>query len=327
MLSRVAHLIYWMSRYVERAENVARSMEVNNYLSLDIDGTEQQQWQPMIEASGSARDFTERYDSASRENVIQFLAFDRLYPNSILSCLAMARENARAVRSSLPSEMWEQLNRMYLFVAQLSTQSGVFDNPHEFFTRIKLGSQLFIGISEVAMTHDEAWYFCRLGQALERADQTTRLLEVKHFLLLPDGGSKDLAISDIHWAALLRSVSAFEMYRKRHGEIRPDGIMAFLLLEQHFPRAVLYCLNQAEHLLGCIIGAPNGNPAANAATQRLGRLRSSLAYSSVQEIVQEGLHIYLDQVQTQLTQVDDALYNTFFAPLQVSRTSPEPAGE
>lgn len=326
MLSRVAHSIYWMGRYIERAENVARSMEVNNYLSLDFGGTEEDQWQPLVDISGSAADFRTRYHAATKEDVIQFLAFDRSNPNSILSCLQMGRENARAIRSVLPSEMWEQINRMYLYVSQLSSQTGVFDNPHEFFTRLKLGSQLFIGISEVAMTHDEAWHFCRLGQALERADQTTRLLDVKHFLLLPSPDHVGLAMNDIQWAALLRSASAFEMYRRKFGEIHPEKIIAFLLLDQVFPRAVLYCLNRAEACLQDITGTSAGS-FSNPAMQCLGKLRSGLAYTSVFEILQEGLHAYLDGVQAQLITLGGALYHTYFAPVQAKPSPPRLEGD
>ncbi len=325
MLSRVAHSIYWMSRYIERAENVARSMEVNNYLSLDLVDSEEDQWQPLVDISGSGGAFRATYQTATKDNVIQYLAFDRSNPNSILSCLQMGRENARAVRSVLPSEMWEQINRMYLFVSQLSRQTGVFDDPHEFFTRLKLGSQLFVGISEVAMTHDEAWQFGRLGQALERADQTTRLLDVKHFLLLPSTDRVGLAINDILWAALLRSASAFEMYRRKYGEIHPERIIAFLLLEQTFPRAALYCLNRAESCLRSITGTAEGY-FRDGAMQRLGKLRSRLAYSSVQEIMQEGLHTYLDGMQSQLNQLDDDLYHTYFAPVQAKPAEDRSAG-
>ncbi len=326
MLSRVAHSMYWMSRYIERAENVARSMEVNNYLSLDLGGTEEDQWQPLVDISGSGGAFRACYTVASKENVIQYLSFDRSNPNSILSCLQMGRENARAIRSVLPSEMWEQINRMYLFVSQLSHQDGVFDNPHEFFTRLKLGSQLFVGISEVAMTHDEAWQFGRLGQALERADQITRLLDVKHFLLLPSPEHVGLAMNDILWAALLRSASAFEMYRRKFGEIHPERIIAFLLLDQTFPRAVLYCLNRAESCLHSITGTAEGY-FSNPAMQRLGKLRSGMAYSSVPEILQEGLHTYLDGIQAQLNRLDNDLYHTFFAPVQAQPAANRQEGE
>lgn len=315
MLSRVAHVLYWMGRYIERAENVARSMEVNNYLSLDIGNREEDQWGPLIDISGSAGSFRLQYEVASKENVIQFLAFDRANPNSILSCLQMGRENARQIRSVLPSEMWEQINRMYLYVSQVSKQSRVFDDPHEFFTRLKLGSQLFVGISEVAMTHDEAWQFCRLGQELERADQTTRLLDVKHFLLLPSPEHVGLAINDILWAALLRSASAFEMYRRKHGEIQPAKIISFLLLDQTFPRSVLYCLNRAEGCLRAITGTAKGHY-SNPAMQRLGKVRSGLAYASVEEVMAEGVHEYLDRMQAQLNALDNDLYATFFAPAE-----------
>ena len=317
MLSRVANSMYWMSRYIERAENVARSIEVNSHMTLDLPGEHEAQWMPLVTIAGSEQLFLSRYDEATAENVIQFLAFDRENPNSIISCLSAARENARAIRSNITSEMWEQINRMYLFVNQAASNTSVFETPHEFYTRLKLGSHLFIGIMEVTMTHSEGWHFSRMGRTLERADQTSRLLDVKYFILLPTVDHVGLSVDDIQWAAVLRSASAFEMYRQKYGVILPDRIVEFLLLDREFPRAVLYCLSRADESLRAITGTQEG-AFRSLPEQRLGQLRSDMNYVRVEEIIAAGLHEYLDNLQLRLNKVGEAIYDTFFSLRPVS---------
>ncbi len=321
MLSRDANSMYWMSRYIERAENVARTIEVNSHMTLDLPGEEHTQWGPLVTIAGASDLFSTRYDEANQKNVIHFLAFDRDNPNSIISCLGAARENARAVRSSITSEMWEQINRMYLYVNETSTNARVFESPHEFYTRLKLGSHLFLGITEVTMTHGEGWHFCRLGRALERADQATRLLDVKYFILLPTVDHVGLSVDDIQWAAVLRSGSAFEMYRRQYGVIAPDKVVEFLLLDREFPRAVLYSLNRAEESLRAITGSLEGT-FQSVPEQRLGQLRSDLTYMRVEEIIASGLHEFLDNFQKRLITVGDAIYDNFFSLRPVSGIHP-----
>lgn len=320
MLSRVANSMYWMSRYIERAENVARSIEVNSHMTLDLPGEEQAQWKPLVTIAGADDLFWSRYEEASQKQVIHFLAFDRDNPNSIISCLGAARENARAVRSSITSEMWEQINRMYLYVNQASLSADVFESPHEFYTRLKLGSHLFLGITEVTMTHGEGWHFCRMGRTLERADQTSRLLDVKYFILLPTVDHVGLSVDDIQWAAVLRSGSAFEMYRQKYGVILPERIVEFLLLDREFPRAVLYCLNRAEESMRAITGSHEGT-FQSLPEQRLGQLKSDLTYMRVEEIIAGGLHEFLDTFQFRLNAVGDAIYDNYFSLRPISGMS------
>ena len=184
MLSRVADSIYWMGRYVERAENVARFVDVNLNLMLDAPTGVDQQWQPLVNITGDHEGFTKRYGEATQEKVIQFLTFDRENPNSILSCLRAARENARSVREIISSEMWLQLNQFYLMVNSAAVTTNGHETPHDFFTEVKLASHLFAGVTDSTMTHGEAWHFCQLGRKLERADKTSRILDVKYFILL-----------------------------------------------------------------------------------------------------------------------------------------------
>ena len=313
MLSRVANSIYWMHRYVERAENVARFVNVDHHLSLDLNSSSTEQWQPLVETTGDRQDFVERYGLATRETVVAFLTFDLDNPNSILSCLLAARENARSVQEVISSEMWEQINKFYLMVRQASTRPQILiDSPHDFFTEVKTASQQFVGVTDVTMSHGEGWHFGRMGRLLERADKTSRILDVKYFILLP--GLEDVAmpIDEIQWGAVLKSASGLEMYRKRFGRIDPAQVADFLILDREFPRAVHYCVIFAEASLIAITGTPLGT-FLNVAEQRLGRVRSELNYVHIQEIMQSGLHEFLDSFQLKLNEVDDAIYETFFA--------------
>ncbi|MDB6016973.1 MAG: hypothetical protein JWR19_1462 [Pedosphaera sp.] len=312
MLSRVADSIYWMSRYVERAENVARFVDVNLNLMLDSPSGAAQQWQPLVNITGDHADFTKRYQESTQHNVTQFLTFDRDNPNSIISCLRAARESARSVREIISSEMWLQLNSFYLMVNSAATSGKFLGSPHDFFTEVKLSSHLFTGVTDATMTHGEGWHFCRLGRKLERADKTSRILDVKYFILLRSAEDVGTPFDDVQWAAVLRSASAFEMYRKRHGRISPKGIVEFLLLDTEFPRAIRYCLNAARDSLHAISGTPIGTY-RKPAEKLLGQLCSDLAYANVDDAMTEGLHEYLDILQTKMNLVSTRIYETLFA--------------
>jgi len=312
MLSRVADSIYWMSRYIERAENVARFIDVTLNLMLDMPMGSIQQWQPLVDTSGDAREFARRYGTATQQRVIQFLTFDHDYPNSICACLKAARENARSVREVISSEMWEQLNEFYLMVSAAAADSYTLNDPQDLFASVKMSSHEFAGVTDATMTHNEGWHFCRLGRHLERADKTSRILDVKYFLLLPTAADVGTTYDDIQWAAVLRSASAFEMYRKRYGRMVPERIVEFLLLDREFPRAIQHCLMTARESVHAISGTPAGM-FRNPVEQLLGELCSGLAYAQVDEIVGSGLHEYLDSLQTRLNSVGAGIHETFFA--------------
>ena len=312
MLSRVADSVYWMSRYVERAENVARFIDVNFQLMLDEAGGEDRQWQPLVNTSGDHEDFNKRYGTASQENVIKFLTFDCANPNSILSCLRKARENARTVREIISSEMWLQINRSFLKVNAAAEASNWLDSANEFFSEVKEASHLFTGITDATMAHNEAWHFCRLGRMLERADKTSRMLDVKYYILLRSTDDVGSAFDDIQWAAVLRSASAFEMYRKRHGRISPHGVVEFLILDREFPRAIQFCLVAARDSLHAISGTPLGT-FRYPPERLLGQLCSDLSFANLEEIIAHGLHEYLDDLQTKVNAVGAGIYETFFA--------------
>jgi uncharacterized alpha-E superfamily protein len=310
MLARVADSIYWMSRYVERAENVARFIEVNLNLMLDLPAGAAQQWQPLVATTGDSEEFAKRYDTATQQNVFQFLTFDEENVNSIRSCLRLARENARSVREIISSEMWENLNEFYLRVN--SAEAGSRTDPQDVLRAIKRSGHLFTGVTDATMTHNESWHFCQLGCMLERADKTSRILDVKYFLLLPTAADVGTTSDDIQWAAVLRSASAFEMYRKRHGRIAPERVVEFLLFETEFPRAIQYCLQRARTSVHAISGTPAGM-FRHPVERLFGELCSELAYARVEAIISGGLHEYLDRLQTRINQIGGEISETFFA--------------
>ena len=312
MLSRVADSIYWMSRYVERAENVARFIDVNLNLMLDSTGVLDQQWQPLVNISGDHAEFAKRYDVASQHNVIYFLTFDKDNSNSIISCLRAARENARSVREIISSDMWLQLNSFYLMVNSAADSGMYSDSPMEFFNQVKLASHLFLGLTDATMTHGEGWHFSRLGRMLERADKTSRILDVKYFILLRSVADVGTPFDEVQWAAVLRSASAFEMYRKCHGRILPESIVEFLLLNPEFPRAIRFCLDEARDSLHAISGTPVGTY-RKSPEKLLGQLCSDLAYANVEDVMKDGLHEYLDGLQTMMNSVSTGIFETFFA--------------
>jgi len=312
MLSRVADSIYWMSRYVERAENVARFVDVNLTLMLDTPDAGGGQWQPLVNISGDEEDFTKRYGQPTRENVLKFLTFDKENPNSILSCLRAARHNARSVREIISSEMWLNLNKFFLRV-NVALETGLqLASLHEFFSDVKLGSHLFNGITDATMTHGEGWHFSRLGRELERADKTSRIVDVKYFILLRSLSDVGTALDDIQWAAVLRSASAFEMYRKDRGRITPKGVVDYLVLNRLFPRAIHSSLLAARDSLHSISGTALGT-FKNVPEKLLGQLCSEMSYTSVDEIINEGLHEYIDALQDKINQIGAGVFETFFA--------------
>jgi uncharacterized alpha-E superfamily protein len=313
MLSRLADSLYWMSRYVERAENVARFIDVNTWLSLDLPAGYQEQWSPLISTTGEDALFAKHYEAASKRNVIHFLTFDTRNPNSILSAVTAARENARLARQYITLESWERLNRFY-FTIQNGARSAArgFEPGQDFFSDVMAASHLFLGTIYATMSHNEGWHFCRLGRLIERADKTSRILDTKYYLLLPSIDSVGTPYDDLMWAAVLRSTSAFEMYRKRFQQISPDRIVEFLVLDREFPRAIHYCVVAAEASLHAISGTPIGT-FGNPAEQHIGRVSAELNYIQVREIINRGLHEFLDDIQIRLNMVGDAVQNAFFA--------------
>jgi uncharacterized alpha-E superfamily protein len=322
MLSRVADSIYWMNRFIERAENVSRFLDVNLNMLLDMPAGVRQQWEPLVATTGDREFFKEHYGEASGESVTQFLVFDRNYPNSVLSCLQKARENARSVREVISSEMWEQVNSFCMMVSDAPRDLSLPDLTN-LLTEIKLASHLFVGVTDATMSRSEGWHFGQMGRFLERADKTSRILDVKYFVLLPSSEDVGTPVDELGWMALLKSASAYEMYRKRSNRhrITPGEVAEFLILDSEFPRSIRFCLFQLERSLHQITGTPFGMW-RNPVERTTGKLRSELEYVTIAEIISRGMHEFLDRLQQQMNGLDEDIFKTFFSRTPVAPQVP-----
>jgi uncharacterized alpha-E superfamily protein len=309
MLSRVAESIYWMNRNIERTGNIARFIDVNFRLMLDLPTGTAVQWDALVRITGDYPIFIERYKTATRDTVIQFLSFDRENPNSIISCIRAARENARTVRETISSELWEQVNRLYLSVTDAANRR--LESPEEFFTEIKFATQLYSGLAYTTMSRGQGWHFARLGSMIERADQTSRTIDLKYFILLPSLEDVGTPFDEIQWNAVLGSASALEAYRQKHGLLSPNCVVEFLVLDRAFPRSVHFCLTQADQSLHAI-SRTAADTFSNDAERRIGQLRAELDYTPVADIMAGGLHEYLGAFQKKLHAVGSAIHETFF---------------
>ena len=290
MLSRTADHLFWMARYTERAENTARTLDVNIQTQLLPQSAEaaEQGWRAVLGISELQPAFDEKYVLVSRKDVLDFMVRDPDNGSSIISCLTQARENARAVRGTLTTEVWETQNTTWLEMNGLLKNNILERDPSEFFEWVKHRSHLSRGVTIGTMLKDEAFYFIRLGTFLERADNTARLLDVKfhsedHALL----GATDRDF--YHWAAILRSVSAFEPYRKAYRDvITPERVAELLILRGDMPRSLIACMNEVVNNL-----AEVRNDVSSETERFAGRLHADLKFNSMDDILQHGLHDYL----------------------------------
>lgn len=319
MLSRVADSLYWMSRYMERAENDARILDVNLQLLLDLGGEADamQHWAPVIASLEETNTFDSLYESTDESSVTEFLTLQRKNPNSIISCLSRARENARTTREQISSEMWEEINRLYLFVQSDAARRLLLASPHEFFKHVITGSHLFQGVTDSTMTHGEGWDFIRIGTLLERADSTSRILDMKYHILLPSGEDVGGNVDTIQWMGVLKSCSGLEAYCKLYvSQVAPWKVAEFLMTHQEFPRSIRYCVDSLDAALHRISGVDESRY-ANEAERLSGRLRSDLDYVTISEIFDFGLHEYLTQIQERLVEIGNAMYATYCSSLSI----------
>ena len=309
MLSRIAYAIYWMSRYIERAENVARFIEVTMNLALERRITGQNHWLPLVETTGDRELFFERYGAATQDNVLRFLTFDSEYPNSIYASLKQARENARAARPAISREMWQQVNDAYMLVK--STAEGELgDDIYSLHEKVNLACITVAGVTDATLSRDEIWHWFNIGQKLERADKTSRILDVKYFMLLPKPSDVGSSSDQVMWASLLSSASALQAYRQQHQQMGPGPVSEFLVLNPEFPRSLAFCVARLDDSVRAI---QNGGSVQKTLQRYLGQLRAELSYGEIDIILENGLHQYLDNLQTRLNEIDDLLFENFFA--------------
>ena len=309
MLSRVANSIYWMARYLERADCVARFIDVNTHLMLDLALDQNAaQWYPLIATSGDDEDFNQRYTQADERAVVRFMTFDQKNPNSILQSIFRARENARTVREVIPVEMWEKINEIYHLTQSQSRKRSVAD-LQDYYREIRQSGHLFTGLMHNTMSRDMGWQFAHMGQMLERADKTARLLDVKYFILLPRGEQIDSAFDAVQWGAVLKSVNALEMYRQQFHTINYKDVTQFLLFSKAFPRSVLFCLEDAATALNMLV---RDSATENKATVEMATLCKTIHGSDASHIISTGLHEFIDIFQANLNLVDEAIYETYF---------------
>jgi uncharacterized alpha-E superfamily protein len=326
MLSRVAHSLYWMSRYLERAENTARLVDVNLQLLLDFHAGEGDEavdhWMPIVACTGDRERFQALFPRADARSVVEFLVFDSRNPNSIVESVSRARENARTVRDQLTSELWEEVNRLYLFLLSDDARSRFGASPAEFFTEVKNSCLLLIGLGHATIVHGEGWHFVETGRFIERGDQTTRILDVLHTDFPPRGVPEYWTErQSLEWAAVLRSCSAWDAYKSLYGaNPEPTRVVGFLLLNEDFPRSVRFCAEEVDAALRRISGVAGGR-FANAAEQRSGRFLAELRFATVEDLLEEhGLHDYLDLVQQRLAGIADGVGEAY---VNLRRLAPE----
>jgi uncharacterized alpha-E superfamily protein len=310
MLSSTADHLYWMARSMERAENTARMIDVTYRMSLLKQATAEphHEWRAMLSISGLHEDFEARYDEPSAANVLHFMALDEKNPGSIYNSLYNARENARAVRGSVTSEMWEALNATWLEMHRIYGEGIAEDGISRFFDWVKERSHLSRGLTYGTMLRDDAFRFLRLGSFFERADNTARILDVKYHILLPSANDVGGAADYYQWGAVLRSVSAFESYRKVYrGSITPKRVAELLILRPDMARSLITCMNEVNDLLQEIDGPRSGE-----LLRRCGQLHGKLRYGSIDDIFEYGLHEYLSEFLEDIYNLGDMINKTYF---------------
>jgi uncharacterized alpha-E superfamily protein len=306
MLSRVANNIYWMARYLERAENTARLINVNSHLLMDLPARVKLGWEPIVDILSFRSSFYENYETADEKSVIQFMLTDKVNPGSIATSLANARENARTVQEILPQEAWEQINELYQFISENKNEAFARRTRYNYLKKIITANQAIAGLLSGTMTHDDGYGFLRIGRNLERADMSTRIIDVRSASLLPEVSDESVAFGNIQWMGVLKSMSAYQMYRRevRVRINRPD-VLEFLLLEARFPRSLLHCIDKVESSLSEL---PNNK----AVIERTRHLRNYLLNANPAKLVQDKLHEFIDDIQAGLIEIDSRLDESYF---------------
>jgi len=310
MLSRTANNLFWMARYVERGENTARMLDVTYRMSLmpQDPSVAQKEWFAPLNITGILFPFTGRYSTVASHDVLRYMVLDLDNPSSILSCAKTARENARAVRGSITSEMWEVLNSTWLELQHFNESRLDSGGVSQFFDWVKERAHLFRGVTVGTALKDEAFHFNRLGIFLERADNTARILDVKYHVLLPSVEDVGGAVDYYQWAAVLRSVSAFESYRKVYRDvITPLRVAELLILRDDMPRSLHACMRETYDIMQLL-----RRPQTTEALRLAGALWSELHFGRIDVIFSQGLHEYLTDFLSQTDALGDEINRSYF---------------
>ena len=310
MLSRVAESLYWLGRYHERAENTARLIKVNANLILDLPKGLVPDWEPLITILGITELYNERHSEITERRIINYLISDEHNPDSILSCLSLMRENARTIREILPREGWEVINAMYNNAVDNKAMSYARHSRLEYLSEITNGLQLLTGLLAGSMNHDKGYVFLNLGRKLERADMTTRIIDVRAENTIPDDVPELKPFEDMLWMSMLKSLSAYQMYRQTmQVRIQRNAVLNFLFCGNKFPRAVTFCVENMNYYL-------NDLPNNESCIKLLDKLSKTLSKAVQRSQDNESLHEYIDDVQIQLANVHNQICITYFPDLE-----------
>jgi uncharacterized alpha-E superfamily protein len=308
MLSRVAEHLYWLARYLERAENTARLVNVNAFLLLDLPRGTTPGWEPLLAITASQPLYQQLYRHSDERSVLRFLVGDPRNPSSILSCLQMAREDCRTVRDILPREMWELLTQLLLHVRENLAVGLSKGGRHAYLRRVIEGSELITGKIVATMLYDEAYHFLAMGRNIERADMTTRIIDVRSANLLP-GESKELPpFENIQWVSVLKSLSAYQMYRRKmQAQVQRSEVLRFLFLDRQFPRSFLRCLDAIGESLAALKRPVD-------IVQQLRAFIAAVEATPVADLRRDDLHAFVDALQVRLTELHVQIATTYFLP-------------
>lgn len=307
MLSRTANSLYWIGRNIERAENTARLISVTGHLQLDLPKGIRQGWKSIVNILGNMEAFDKLGIENDERQIIKFMISDLNDPGSILSSLHMARESARTVRDVLPREAWEEINSLYQAAAADAPKSYWPKNRHAYLQQIVRGSQTVTGILSGSMLHDETYQFVRMGRNLERADMTTRIIDVRSADLVPPDEHSLTPFENIQWMSVLKSLTGYQMYRRSVLEpVRRRDVLEFLFKERRFPRAVLHCLGELE---GCAQPLKKNTQVI----ARIHELAGTVEASDPGGLSQAELHLLIDELQLGLVKIDEAVRETYLA--------------
>jgi uncharacterized alpha-E superfamily protein len=312
VLSRIADSLFWLGRYIERAEETARILDVNYHMMLEQSHQPYRlRWEPLVVMAGDEQRFRKFYGESNAQTVFEFLAFRPDNPSSIVQCITKARENARTIRDRISREMWEDINGLYLTVSRFSPQEEMAVGPHRFCEMVKFGSHRFHGVADATLPHDEGWEFLRVGWALERAEMTARLVDVQYQNLLES--TPDIGVVDNHqWMAVLKSVGAYEAYRRQnHSLIEPQRVAEMLILHPQHPRSIRFSVTEVQSGLRALSGTGAGYY-ANEAERLTGKVLESLRYDKIGDIFGRGLHLYLSGLQKMFRSIGEDIARTYF---------------